>query len=813
MKNNWKGRMGFKILALVAATLTGFATILGGIMMIASIGMRSEYGNHTDAMAEEMQETMLSHYTAYLVENAKADNGESWDALEGSSLSYAVEQITFNVSGQEETFHVDRQNAFIYGDEKLIQWLQEGNHKDASGVYQNVYCAENTYNYNIDSWRSMLTDVVYRHTNDSLEDELYLSENAGGDVLQYYSYDEDAEDEVEDIVTDDTSVSSTDLDAMSGSESNTDENAGNDANALIKGEIPPEGTYVFYRVYSIPDLAKAFQAASGTSSLTDEQMEMVKPGYDELATTAIGRLNYGQSVQSAVYLKNIPTLLSRLQKEADSVTFADGQSDYLWIPYVLVSMLSTMQKIYLPVFLIALILFIISFVFLMTMSGHRREDDEIHLRLVDRMPYVIYATLAFLGVSVGVVGNVGIVALYYESVLGEAEMITLSIVVACLWQLLALAFSMSTASRIKSGQFWKHTLLHYIVALVRHWLIDPVKNLNRMIRENVNLSVRLAVGLLILGFLELFVLAAFGMMGAGFFFFFLYKIVETFVIYYLVLMAKKLKDGGKRVANGNYDQPIDTRHMIAPLKEHGEDINHVGEGIALAVADQMKSERLKTELITNVSHDIKTPLTSIINYVDLIKKEEVSEPKVREYVDVLDRQSARLKKLIEDLLEASKASTGNVEMHMEACDAAVMIAQVVGEYQDKLQKQDIEIVVNEAKNPANIMADGRHLWRVFDNIMSNICKYTQDHTRVYVNVEDAGAEVRMIFKNISKYPLNITSDELMERFVRGDASRNTEGHGLGLSIASSLTSLMDGQLTIDIDGDLFKITVAMKKQA
>ena len=214
-----------------------------------------------------------------------------------------------------------------------------------------------------------------------------------------------------------------------------------------------------------------------------------------------------------------------------------------------------------------------------------------------------------------------------------------------------------------------------------------------------------------------------------------------------------------------------------------------------------------------MSHDIKTPLTSIINYVDLIKKEGISEEKVREYVEVLDRQSARLKKLIEDLLEASKASTGNVEMHMEACDAAVMISQVVGEYQDKLQAQDIEIVVNEAKNPANIMADGRHLWRVFDNIMSNICKYTQDHTRVYVNVEDAGDQVRMIFKNISKYPLNISSDELMERFVRGDASRNTEGHGLGLSIASSLTALMDGQLTIDIDGDLFKITVAMKKQA
>ena len=795
--------MGFKILALVAATLTGLATVLGGIMMVVSIGLRFEYGNHTDAMAQEMQKTMLAHYTAYLVENAKADNGESWDALEGSSLSYAVEQITFNVTGQDESFHVDRQNAFIYGNEKLIQWLQEGNHKETNGVYQNIYCAENSYNYNIDSWRSMLADVVYRHTNDSLENELYLSENANGDVLQYYSYDMD---EDEDIVMDDDGDSYTDMGTI-------DENAGNDANSFIKGEIPPEGTYVFYRVYTIPDLAKAFQAASGTSSLTDEQMEMVKPDYKEVAVAAIGRLSNGQSVQSDLYLKNIPTLLSRLQKEADSVTFADGQSDYLWIPYVWASLLGTMQKIYLPVFLIALILFIISFVFLMTMSGHRREDDEIHLRLVDRMPYVIYGTLAVLGVSFGVVGNVGVVALYYEGVLGEAEMITLSIVVACLWQLLALAFSMSTASRIKSGQFWKHTLLHYIAAFIRHWLVDPIKNLNRMIRENVNLSVRLAVGLLILGLVELFALAVSGTMGAGFFFFFLYKIIETFVIYYLVLMAKKLKDGGKRVANGNYDQPIDTHHMIAPLKEHGEDINHVGEGIALAVAEQMKSERLKTELITNVSHDIKTPLTSIINYVDLIKKEEVSEPKVREYVEVLDRQSARLKKLIEDLLEASKASTGNVEMHMEACDAAVMIAQVVGEYQDKLQKQDIEIVVNEAKNPANIMADGRHLWRVFDNIMSNICKYTQDHTRVYVNVEDAGDQVRMIFKNISKYPLNITSDELMERFVRGDASRNTEGHGLGLSIASSLTSLMDGQLTIDIDGDLFKITVAMKKQA
>lgn len=455
----------------------------------------------------------------------------------------------------------------------------------------------------------------------------------------------------------------------------------------------------------------------------------------------------------------------------------------------------------------------IAFGLLMTMSGHRKNDNEIHLRRADRIPYAIYGCEAVVGVMLGILGDMGIVYLFSTNNLQMGEMITLAIADAILWELLAFAFCMSTATRIKSKKFWDYTVLHYIVAFIRRWLLDPIKNIKRMIQENVNLSVRLAVGLLILGLVELFVLAAVGMMSPGFFFFFLYKIVETFVIYYLVLMAKKLKDGGKRVANGNYNEPIDTTHMIAPLREHGEDINHVGEGIAIAVEEQMKSERLKTELITNVSHDIKTPLTSIINYVDLIKKENVSEPTVREYVDVLDRQSARLKKLIEDLLEASKASTGNVEMHMEACDATVMISQIVGEYQEKLQKTNIDIVVNESEVPANIMADGRHLWRVFDNIMTNICKYTQEHTRVYVDVTDAGDEVNMTFKNISKYPLNITSDELMERFVRGDASRNTEGHGLGLSIAQSLTELMGGQLSIAIDGDLFKITVAMKKQA
>ena len=219
----------------------------------------------------------------------------------------------------------------------------------------------------------------------------------------------------------------------------------------------------------------------------------------------------------------------------------------------------------------------------------------------------------------------------------------------------------------------------------------------------------------------------------------------------------------------------------------------------------MKSERFKTELITNVSHDIKTPLTSIINYVDLIKKENVTDPTLQEYVEVLDRQSNRLKKLIEDLIEASKASTGALSVNMEPVDAAVILDQVVGEFREKLEARGLSVVVNAQQPPVMILADGRHLWRVMDNLMGNIAKYTQTDTRVYIDMKKEGGWVQMTFRNISREQLNISSQELMERFVRGDSSRNTEGHGLGLNIAQSLTKLMGGNLHIEIDGDLFKV--------
>lgn len=230
-----------------------------------------------------------------------------------------------------------------------------------------------------------------------------------------------------------------------------------------------------------------------------------------------------------------------------------------------------------------------------------------------------------------------------------------------------------------------------------------------------------------------------------------------------------------------------------------------------AVDERMKSERLKTELITNVSHDIKTPLTSIINYVDLLSKEELHNDKAAEYLEVLDRQSSKLKKLIEDLVEASKASSGNLAVDSQQLETGVFVTQTVGEFEEKLSLAGLELIVSKPKEAVYIMADGRHLWRVIDNLMNNICKYAQTGSRVYVNLEATAQSVRITFRNISKYPLNISGEELTERFVRGDRSRNTEGHGLGLSIAQSLMNLIGGDMNIVVDGDLFKVVLAFDR--
>ena len=247
------------------------------------------------------------------------------------------------------------------------------------------------------------------------------------------------------------------------------------------------------------------------------------------------------------------------------------------------------------------------------------------------------------------------------------------------------------------------------------------------------------------------------------------------------------------------------------LKEMAEYINSLSTGLTKAVEESLKSERMKTELITNVSHDIKTPLTSIINYVDLLKKEEMPNEKAKEYLEILDKKSQRLKRLTEDLVEASKASSGNIKLNMEEINVKELIKQISGEFEDKLNEKELELILNMPNEEVKIKADSRYLYRVIENMYSNISKYALEGSRVYVDVIINKGKVEMQLKNISKAKLNISSEELMQRFVRGEASRNTEGSGLGLSIAESLTTLQKGKFNIYLDGDLFKVTIEFER--
>ena len=285
------------------------------------------------------------------------------------------------------------------------------------------------------------------------------------------------------------------------------------------------------------------------------------------------------------------------------------------------------------------------------------------------------------------------------------------------------------------------------------------------------------------------------------------KLVELLAVLYIAVSLRTLQRGGEKLARGDFSEPIDTRFLLWDFKRYGQELNDVQGGLEQALQEQMKSERLKTELITNVSHDIKTPLTSIVNYVDLLQKEDISSPAAREYIAVLDRQSKRLKKLTEDLVEASKASSGTLTVELQPTDVNVLLSQVEGEYQERLASCHLTLVVQPPQPGTTIRADSRLLSRVMDNLVSNVCKYALPGTRVYVAGSVQNGSVTISFKNVSRDELNISPDELMERFVRGDASRHTEGSGLGLSIARSLVQLQGGTFALSIDADLFRADI------
>ena len=469
------------------------------------------------------------------------------------------------------------------------------------------------------------------------------------------------------------------------------------------------------------------------------------------------------------------------------------------------SLLLSLRQALVPILILSLALLVLSFLFLMKSAGRRPGTEEIRLHFWDAIPLDVYF---------GIVCVLAVIAIAFTgemlsgfTIQDPLPVIGLLLFLAAVLIWLFLSFCISCAARGNAGKWWRNTVIYMVLRAIGKGAARLARGGAYLVR-NRSLFQKGALVYIALSVVELIVIAADSCTGIAVGGWFLEKILVTPVLFLVFINLRKLQEGGKKIAEGDVNFSVDTRHMFWDFKKHGENLNSITQGLQKAVDERMKSERFKTELITNVSHDIKTPLTSIINYVDLLKKEDIQPDKAKDYVEVLDRQSSRLKKLTEDLVEASKASTGNIQANLEPTNLNVLLQQTAGEYAEKLKSAHLELLLTANPEESTfIFADGKLLWRVFDNLMNNVCKYALEHTRVYVDFEKRGGKVAITFKNISKYPLNIPGEELMERFVRGDLSRNTEGSGLGLSIAQSLTRLQNGTFALSIDGDLFKAIV------
>ncbi len=493
-------------------------------------------------------------------------------------------------------------------------------------------------------------------------------------------------------------------------------------------------------------------------------------------------------------------------QETFTLTYADGSEEELTIAadllpadefpdYSYLVMTWLLNHIGLTVFLTVLFLLLTLFCFCFSMAsaGHWAGHEGIHLTWLDKIPADVWLLVLLCAFFIGWD------TFYYG--LGRLW------VFAALLPFLLL-FLCVFAAQCKAGTVLRGSLIGRLLRLLWRIVRAVGRGLYRT-AAGLPLMWKTALITVVLFFLEmLLVLVGYGSVDG---IFVVMKLVEFLAILYIALNLRILQKGGEKLAAGDLSQSIDIKPLIGDFKRYGQRMNDLRTGMERAVQEQTKAERMKTELITNVSHDIKTPLTSIVNYVDLLQKVDVQPETAREYIAVLDRQSRRLKKLTEDLVEASKASSGALPVELQPTDVAVLFDQIVGEYQERLADCHLTLVARPPEKPVSVRADGKLLSRVMDNLVSNICKYALEDTRVYVVASSDAETVTISFKNVSRAELNISPDELMERFVRGDASRHTEGSGLGLSIAGSLVRLMSGTFALSIDGDLFRADITLPR--
>lgn len=454
---------------------------------------------------------------------------------------------------------------------------------------------------------------------------------------------------------------------------------------------------------------------------------------------------------------------------------------------------------------------LLALIWILWTAGHKSGAEEIVLTWQERIFFDVYAVVMIAGIAWLAFGTVWAAEQLYwgqsYAVRGEDFDTFFNLGVTGAGALFAAGVGCAVlllrtlAVRVKARCLGKTTLLCRVAA----WMAGTIHDFVRFLPFTWKI---------VLGFGAYVIVTFFLIMGGVYngAFMFMYLCLQLALVLFLAWWAYgyyRLRQGTKTIARGDLEYQIDTRHMPYDLRLQAEDLNNISVGLAGAVDEKMKSERFKAELITNVSHDLKTPLTSIINYVNLLKSTQQTDPKAIDYIEVLDRKSQRLKKLTEDLVEASKASTGVLSVTREKIGMGQLIDQATAEWEEKLSDRRLTLVTTLPEGETWVYADGRHLWRVIDNLLSNCAKYAMEGTRIYLDLERGKGQVALSVKNISRDPLNVPAERLMERFVRGEESRSTEGSGLGLSIARSLTELQGGAFDLAVDGDLFKAIVTL----
>lgn len=580
------------------------------------------------------------------------------------------------------------------------------------------------------------------------------------------------------------------------------------ADSFLRGNLANAGLLSDADGYDYSNIENSPTAVPGEESIPSFLKELSQDFSNEFTLDGFGcHLTVASDDTGEVYLENFAlTYTDKPLYTAQSTrlyTLSDGSiyaltytADLLQVEtaptysYLLLSWLT--EHTGLTIFLTALfaLLALFFFCFLMASSGHWQGQAGIHLTWLDKIPADVWLLVLLCTFFIGWE------AFYYEwgRVFFCAALVPLVLLFLC-------AF----AAQCKAGTVLRGALIGRIARFL--WRI-----VRAVFRALLHTLVRLPlvwktalVGLVIAGAEFLLYINDFYRVRYGVFL--VMKLIELLAVLYIAVSLRTLQKGGEKLARGDFSSPIDTRYLLWDFKRYGQELNDVQGGLEQAVQEQMKAEHLKTELITNVSHDIKTPLTSIVNYVDLLKKEDMPSSAAREYIAVLDRQSHRLKKLTEDLVEASKASSGALNVELQPTDVNVLLSQIEGEYQERLAACHLTLVTQPPAPGTMIQADSRLLSRVMDNLVSNVCKYAMENTRVYVTAAVRDGQAVISFKNVSRDELNISPDELMERFVRGDASRHSEGSGLGLSIARSLVQLQGGTFALSIDADLFRADI------